>query len=1298
VPSKDDLTEQLGLTAKLAAQIERMAAASNQVEASYSAQVQTLTQMVSVLNQLNVDGVVKGIGSLNNALSDMAKKAGDAGKATDNNFTKMGKKVLETGKTFADKFPKSVAIATGALSGFYQGIKNVVAVGKGIAGFVGGFVDGLANITASILAIPIKIFSGLIDMAAKSAGGSNELMQALEDLRKEFGAFYAPTNKAIIDTSKSMKGFSDTGLSTWRVFGNMADRLKYIGELAKDMGGAFSKLRAEFEDNGGAILAYQKGLGLAGEDMKAVTMRSVSMGKKTSDNLKDMTKYSYELGEAFSLDAKLISRDMGKALGDVAHFGGATIKQIAEASTYARKLGLELKDITGTLDAFDTFDTAAENVAKLSQSFGVQVDAFEMMKAQSPAEQMDMLRKSFAKAGVDASNFNRAQLKLVSSTTGLDEATVQSALSMKNQGLSMEQIQKKSAQAEKKTLTQAEAMGKLADAIERMVQSGGPMEGSFWAMFVKGIERGIMSTKEFYGLMRKIQIGLRQVFLEGVKLGRELVDIVPGLKDIGIALNKLFDPAHITELFKGFRTAIEQFFGKGDNVENPQKGSIPALITNLKKTFVHFFDLKGDGARKMLDGFKKFFFFMRDLAVQGIKVLSESLSSGIKDVVMMISGKKPIPGVDLAGQVASGGLGFLKEMITPIAKALGNAWEVLKGPLEELATTLWEKLKEFLWDHSDTVVKVIGSIFLVMFGPALTRSLLGAGVNMLSGTVLKMITLSLEKAAAEKALTTAASSLLEKGVQSGAAEAGPIISKGLWSQLVPFITTIPSGAAAAGAAALGAALSAVAVAAVAAYSTNVAADMQKEATADLTKMQLQIANVSGKNVPLVEKQRALVQIDATIKAKEDALKERKTGIMGYLDSFREAFEVTVNPNNTTVEDQMARQRRERDDLRTQVEKLNNEEAKKLEASESKKRLLDAMGPVTVENAADRFKKITDLANQVMGKDFNIGDKIKAIKDKLSSVDFSLFNNKEKEDQINQSLATLESIKALIVTVADINAALKSSLAGGSITSAQMTQATVSVSGLMDTADVIVKKLSAMADPGAANVNKLSMLKDAFTAINDVNAALKTTLTGAMSTAQRTQTSDAILGLINTINISLGNLGTLQVSMGPVAALQSIKAVFSDLADMGNAYKEMSDSVVKATANISTKGINPALVAVQKMVQVANDLNNALADGNLNKIDIKARLENVAQAVGLGGQASYTVNPSKQVQINLNLEVTMDVGKVEKVLILRQDSIIRDRIDFATGKSTHGQAVNNPLSGYSSANPPPVPSTPAATGG
>lgn len=1404
MPSKDELSEQLNLTTKLAAQVERMAAAADKLEGSYTAQTQTLTQLAQALNQLNVQGTIQSIQALTDVLAKAKKSMDDTGKAGETNFKKLGKNVEAAGKSFKDKFPKSVAVATGAMTGLYQGIKNVVALGKGIAGFAAGFVDGLASITASIIAIPIKIFSGLIDMAAKSAGGSNELMQALEDLRKEFGAFGGPTNKAIIDTSKSLKGFEATGLSAWRVFGNMAERLKYIGELAKDMGGSFGLLRQEMEDNGGAILAYQKGLGLSGEEMKGVTNLAVSMGKKSGTVLKDMTKYSYALGESFGVDAKLISRDMGKAFADVAHFGGATVKQIAEASTYARKLGLELKDITGTLDAFDTFDTAAENVAKMSQAFGVQVDAFDLMKEQDPAKQIDMLRKAYAKAGVDAGKMDRASLKLLASTTGLDEATAKQVFSLKNQGMSMAQIQKTGSKAEKNTMTQEQAMSKLADAIERMVQSGGGMEGGFWAMFVKGIERGIMSSQEFYGLMRKIQIALRQVFMIGVQLGRALVEIVPGFKDIGKALNEMFDPKHITGLFNGVKDAVERFFGKpGGDPKDPAKGSLPDLITNLSDTFRHFFNAEGPGAKALLEGFKKMLRFMSTIVVQGVKVLSEGLAKGISYVVKMIQGKAPIPGADLAGQAASGGLGFLKEILTPIGQALKDAWKILAPQLEALASELWKQLKTFLHKHSGIILKGLAGIAALMFGPAVTRSILGVGVNMMGKAVTEVFGSVIKNAmgTAENLATKAASG-----------------GEGILSKMMGPLLGNPYVAAAAAVVALGVIGTGFSKG-VEKFKDGIAKDIGDDADKKIG------SSVAG-----------LVQMLSFGAVSDDAAQGMASSFAKYSDQFNKTIEKLFGKD--FAKDLKAMMSTQFDqlidigdffrslfsgDIGGAVKALGKllwdiglgafNQFKFLFLTLPEKILTWLSDGVTAladwldglfqpggeQSIIDTFtdglksvaKYVWPLVSDIPGRLMTLlGDKLLpailriigsllGLFERIPAMLFEAISNQMKTwfgkdnwaskyifDPLKDSFyeagnaipffakylgnalsgmtdylkakatggdtskidifppigPAFDKYKADLATtaskVADANVDVQKQIAAA--TAAKSPEKADPIGFVHTAAETLesVKKLkTSLAAIGEkelgeikasfskvlnmfgddkelqANAAKISDVSKSFEALGSIATSVSVFQQKFTGTGDISASLDLLKGMIANV-AKFMNDPSIAVTPESIAGIANVGKSFESITQVAQAYKEMSASVIKATGDIGAKGINPALMAVQKMVQAANDLNSALADGNVNKIDIKAKLENVARAVGLGGKASYTVNPSKQVQINLNLQVTMDVDKVEKVMILRQNSIIRDRIDFAT--SNPSSKVDNPLKGYTVESPPPIGVTGTAT--
>ena len=646
--------------------------------------------------------------------------------------------------TISKKLPKAAIMGAGAVSGLYQGFQNIVGLTKGVGGFFTTILGGLAQTAISIAAIPLKIFTGLVDLAASASGGMSELLQEVENVRKAFGDLKGPTASAIRDVHKELSGFSDTGLSAYRIFGTLGERLAFIRENAEAMGAVFGMTADEWKANGGALLGFQKGLGITAEQMKFVGQRAIIDGKSMSEFLLDSTKQTLALGKAFGISQKVIGKDMAAAFQDMKHFAQISVKEIAQASVYARKLGLELDKIVGTLDAFETFDSAAENAAKLTQTFGVQIDAFKLMEAQSPAEQVDMLRKSFKDAGVDAASFSRQQLKLLESTTGLDAATAKQVFSLNNQGASLDEIKEKSEVAEKKQLSQAEAMSKLADSIERMIKSGQQQSGSFFDMFVKGIGRGLQASEDFRGTIWNIKRALQQVFMVGVQLGRILPNIVPGLGQIMKGLRKFFDPKTFKTLAKGASDAISSFF-KGNK-------SLPEALNDLRQRFMEFFAVQGPIAMDIYDGFKKMFKFAAGIVKQSIPLIAEKIKEGIQLIVDFI--RDPKKAMEAAAGAGASEFGFFAGAIMEVAETLKDAAVDIWPHLKELLEILWEKVVKFLKSDEvkSMVMKALPFVAGFMFGPAFARTVTASLTASLADSAIK----AFKNAFSRKAVTDAA--------------------------------------------------------------------------------------------------------------------------------------------------------------------------------------------------------------------------------------------------------------------------------------------------------------------------------------------------------------------------------------------------------------------------------------------------------------------------------------------------------------------------------------------------------------
>lgn len=612
-------------------------------------------------------------------------------------------------KAMQGPLAKGAIVASSALTGLRQGFKNLFAMLQGGVGLLGSVAGGAFNVARSVAAIPFKMLKGLTDMA-QSGGGGNELAAAYEEVRKEFGAFSSVSSSTIIGVSKNMAGFNETGLSSIRVFGNMAERMKYVLELAKGMGPQFAKNAEEFKENGGAILAYQKGLGLSAEQMGVVALKGQQMGTSMSKVLNDMTKQSLHMAKAFGLDAKVISKDMGKAMADVKNFGHLSSKELASAVVYSNKLGVSIDKLTGLMDAFDTFDQAAESTSKLNEQFGTNIDAMEIMSAQSPAEKMELLRKEFAKTGKDMSQLSYQERKLIQQTTGLDAATMDSMLAHKDQGDMLGDITKESEKAEKKTLTQADAMHELANSIERLTPSGGGGGGGFLDHIISGFKRGIQSAPEFIKLMANIRASLMQATAFGVKLGKAFVDMFPGVKQVFGGLAEMFSPQKFKKMFDGILKIVDDF--KKGNIK-----SMDDLMKKLQEVFFGFFDSQKESGKKVLDGFKKF-------GTAVVQIMSKLLTFAVNKLAEVIPKITEFIKNPQIGNVKGGG--EWAKVLEPLWEALKNAKDKLGPVLKDLAIALFMKMKEALIGTTTGKV-ILGAALVTVLGPAVMNAFAGAG-------------------------------------------------------------------------------------------------------------------------------------------------------------------------------------------------------------------------------------------------------------------------------------------------------------------------------------------------------------------------------------------------------------------------------------------------------------------------------------------------------------------------------------------------------------------------------------------
>jgi hypothetical protein len=631
---------------------------------------------------------------------DLTAAAREAQEELDRTTT-TGSRLEEVVKNIGN-WASKLSVPAEFLNGFKSGLNLSTNVFKNILSLGGTALGMLKNIGMSLLSLPGK----LMDLFQTGGGGADPYRQQLEKLRGEFGNLQIGTSKAILGMMPHMKDFEQSGLRLSRVFGygreGLAKQLEEFMKIATEMGPVARVFMNAAAASSGLVAALSKS-GLGADAFKSLTAASLNGGETVDRAVKGMVKDVARAERTFGISARELQKDVTEISKNFATFGPVARGVMLATSAYVKKLGISIETLKKIADKSFNFEDAAEQAAKLGETFNMALDPMRLMKA-NPAEKLDMIREAFFKTGKNIEQMTVQERNYLAATAGMTEEEARLAFAQKNRALSNAQLQEQMKKSQKTPITQAEAMQTLAKSIERLVQSGSGMKGSFIDIFFKGFERGIRRSKEFRDVVRNLQRSLRTVYFAGVEVGRMFVKEFPGIKTMLLALKDMFDPRRFRELMGRVVGEFRRFF---QALQTDPKAGVKVFMTNMKKIFFDFFNKGAPAGGRFLDGLKMFFKTVGVIFVQGLQYAFESLRDVLKFVIETI--KDPSRLKAGAAEVGDGIAGMFQQAFVYVATELGPILKEIGGQLVELLTMVFER---YIKPH---LMHLVGAIF----GPAL---------------------------------------------------------------------------------------------------------------------------------------------------------------------------------------------------------------------------------------------------------------------------------------------------------------------------------------------------------------------------------------------------------------------------------------------------------------------------------------------------------------------------------------------------------------------------------------------------
>ena len=166
-------------------------------------------------------------------------------------------------------------------------------------------------------------------------------------------------------------------------------RMRQFGVTAEDAQKAIAGLRqglSQFDTLGGStqerltdLVSGLEKIGVKGDDsIGVITSLNKSFGVSV-DSATDLTRELALSGDALGKTASGITKDFRKTLGTLAVYGTKSVKIFKDIAAMAAAAGVEVDDMMGIANKFDTFADSASTAAKMNAILGTSFSGVNMM-------------------------------------------------------------------------------------------------------------------------------------------------------------------------------------------------------------------------------------------------------------------------------------------------------------------------------------------------------------------------------------------------------------------------------------------------------------------------------------------------------------------------------------------------------------------------------------------------------------------------------------------------------------------------------------------------------------------------------------------------------------------------------------------------------------------------------------------------------------------------------------------------------------------------------------------------------
>lgn len=633
--------------------------------------------------------------------------------------------------------------------------KGILSAGKAVINMVTSLIGAATKFFQFTLTLPFTITKAAVEIGNKIRTDMVEVIQSSAEELKESFDFDSYIGKGIRDMTSRGKGmllaFQSPSSEMVKLFGygaqGIANMIKEVGTNIAAMGHFSELFGRSIMGNGKRLKEFTKmvkGFGLSSEDIHYLALDAANNLEHINTRMARLGITLESVSKEFNIDRKRLSKNFMIMRKDITQFGHLSDEEIAKTTARLTQMRVKLEDAAAVFKKFSTFEDAANSVAILSQTFGMNLDAFDMIQAKNPEEIIDMFRNSMLETGRSFEDLNRFEKDLMAQHTGMSAESLAALMNYRDLGLTYEEARKKMAK-ETPEAKQMAALKKLNSAIKE-VQKVLTFDSPFQAF-----ADGLMANTTLSGDLRDTMISLSSGYQGIFEYAKNLdPDTWAGLaRPIKLVIDIM------RGIFKseGFKTGlvdtvkvIGEFVGKMFGVTNPDR-ALTELDMQLKTASSRGKILDPKNKSKASKSFRKTLLrVLKDIKKEDIDAFSGFKGISIEDIKKITDPMQLIPILRKIQKEAGNNeklQPYFESIMDNLTKKLGDLNNIESGEIgkegEDTIAILLDGLKK-IKQKNETNLGKVSSLSLRITGAVIK----GAGTGLIA--LLKIVNGGIEEA------------------------------------------------------------------------------------------------------------------------------------------------------------------------------------------------------------------------------------------------------------------------------------------------------------------------------------------------------------------------------------------------------------------------------------------------------------------------------------------------------------------------------------------------------------------------